>query len=110
MPYPGISNAELPSKLKEGYRMSAPKHTPTEVNEIMHSCWLEGNNMFTMTWSLHKLTFYSLDPEQRPDFRTIYTKLNGLLKPSVLNVKQNTEEPERSAQYALSPGAIWCIG
>ncbi|XP_077993623.1 tyrosine-protein kinase Fer-like isoform X2 [Glandiceps talaboti] len=38
-PYPGLNNAVAREKIENGYRMTAPDGTPSEVYEIMKQCW-----------------------------------------------------------------------
>uniref|UniRef100_A0A671N418 Tyrosine-protein kinase n=1 Tax=Sinocyclocheilus anshuiensis TaxID=1608454 RepID=A0A671N418_9TELE len=38
-PYPGMSNSEVMSSVQRGYRMPRPENCPTELYEIMTSCW-----------------------------------------------------------------------
>ncbi|KAI2667597.1 Tyrosine-protein kinase Lyn [Labeo rohita] len=39
IPYPGMSNSEVMSSVQRGYRMPRPENCPTELYEIMNSCW-----------------------------------------------------------------------
>ncbi len=55
-PYPGISNAQVIEKLKEGYRMSKPLFCPESLYKIMLNCWNE-------------------DPSKRPTFETLQWQL-----------------------------------
>uniref|UniRef100_A0A673H2C7 LYN proto-oncogene, Src family tyrosine kinase n=1 Tax=Sinocyclocheilus rhinocerous TaxID=307959 RepID=A0A673H2C7_9TELE len=39
IPYPGMSNSEVMSSVQRGYRMPRPENCPTELYEIMTTCW-----------------------------------------------------------------------
>ncbi|KAG5841599.1 hypothetical protein ANANG_G00168320 [Anguilla anguilla] len=39
IPYPGMSNGEVMTSVQRGYRMPRPEHCPTELYDIMMSCW-----------------------------------------------------------------------
>nr|XP_023684328.1 tyrosine-protein kinase Lyn-like isoform X1 [Paramormyrops kingsleyae]XP_023684329.1 tyrosine-protein kinase Lyn-like isoform X1 [Paramormyrops kingsleyae] len=39
MPYPGMSNAEVMTSVQRGYRMPKPENCPSELYEIMNTCW-----------------------------------------------------------------------
>lgn len=39
MPYPGMTKAEVMSSIQRGYRMPQPENCPTELYNIMLSCW-----------------------------------------------------------------------
>ncbi|XP_068605050.1 tyrosine-protein kinase Lyn [Brachionichthys hirsutus] len=39
MPYPGMTKGEVMSSLQRGYRMPQPDNCPTELYDIMMSCW-----------------------------------------------------------------------
>uniref|UniRef100_A0A8C1FBM5 Tyrosine-protein kinase n=1 Tax=Cyprinus carpio carpio TaxID=630221 RepID=A0A8C1FBM5_CYPCA len=38
-PYPGMSNSEVMSSVQRGYRMPRPENCPTELYDVMTSCW-----------------------------------------------------------------------
>lgn len=63
-PYPGIDlNEEFFKKLSEGYRMEKPEYSTDSLYEIMMDCW-------------------NLDPNNRPDFKSLGEKLGSLLEES----------------------------
>lgn len=39
MPYPGMTKVEVMSSIQRGYRMPQPENCPTELYNIMLSCW-----------------------------------------------------------------------
>ena len=55
-PYPGMSNAEVVEKVREGYRMKCPPDCPQIVHDIMLECWKE-------------------EPEMRPSFEDVTRRL-----------------------------------
>ncbi|XP_024147846.2 protein-tyrosine kinase 6b [Oryzias melastigma] len=57
-PYPGFDNSEVYEKVSRGYRMPRPPKCPMSLYEIMMKCW-------------------SLEPEDRPDFKTLQSQLDG---------------------------------
>ncbi|XP_068196149.1 tyrosine-protein kinase Lyn isoform X2 [Antennarius striatus] len=57
IPYPGMTKGEVMSSLQRGYRMPRPDNCPTELYEMMMSCW---RNM----------------PEDRPTFDYIQSFLD----------------------------------
>lgn len=38
-PYPGLTNSQARDKVDEGYRMSPPEGTPTDIFQLMTRCW-----------------------------------------------------------------------
>ncbi|XP_022793930.1 receptor-type tyrosine-protein kinase FLT3-like, partial [Stylophora pistillata] len=60
IPYPGIYNRELYKLLKSGYRMDKPVVCSDELYELMLNCWRE-------------------DPEERPSFEQLITKLEEMI-------------------------------
>ncbi|XP_048866896.1 tyrosine-protein kinase Lyn-like isoform X2 [Brienomyrus brachyistius] len=38
-PYPGMSNSEVMTNLQRGYRMPIPEDCPTQLYELMTTCW-----------------------------------------------------------------------
>jgi serine/threonine protein kinase len=60
LPYPGMSNIEVANNVLRGYRMEAPLDCPTEVYEIMVSCW-------------------KAEPENRPTFGDLLNCINNIL-------------------------------
>lgn len=56
VPYPGMTNAEVLSKVEAGYRIENPKDCPYPLYEIMLNCW-------------------KTNPEVRPTFETLQWKL-----------------------------------
>ncbi|KAK6644096.1 hypothetical protein RUM43_000362 [Polyplax serrata] len=60
VPYPRIPQADVVKHVEKGYKMEAPEGCPQEVYEIMRQTW-------------------DLQPEKRPSFKEVKTKL-GLLK------------------------------
>ncbi|NXA53434.1 VGFR1 factor, partial [Nothocercus julius] len=64
-PYPGVQiDEDFCSKLKEGTRMRAPEQATEEIYQIMLDCWRS-------------------DPNERPRFSELVTKLGDLLQASV---------------------------
>jgi len=55
-PYPGMSNHDARTQIDVGYRMPSPADCPQEVYSIMLQCW-------------------QYDPEERPDFASIFKML-----------------------------------
>ncbi|KAK7945409.1 hypothetical protein WMY93_001137 [Mugilogobius chulae] len=41
MPYPGMSKVEVMTGIQRGYRMPQPENCPSELYDIMQSCWKE---------------------------------------------------------------------
>ncbi|KAG7330037.1 hypothetical protein KOW79_006259 [Hemibagrus wyckioides] len=39
IPYTGLSNGEVMARVQRGYRMQCPENCPSELYEIMTSCW-----------------------------------------------------------------------
>ena len=58
-PYPGMSNAQVTSALKTGYRMPCPHDCPEQLYEIMTDCWKD-------------------DTTFRPTFEALQRRLEGL--------------------------------
>uniref|UniRef100_A0A7E4UW54 Tyrosine-protein kinase n=1 Tax=Panagrellus redivivus TaxID=6233 RepID=A0A7E4UW54_PANRE len=56
-PYPGMTVAEVNGQVKQGYRMSFPENTPTEMSAlILAKCWSESpNDRATMADVAHQL-------------------------------------------------------
>ena len=59
VPYPVFTNTEVLEKLQEGYRMPKLADMDEEVFNIIQECWHQ-------------------DAEKRPNFKTIYEKINAL--------------------------------
>ncbi|XP_071806709.1 uncharacterized protein [Asterias amurensis] len=59
-PYPGMSSREVMEKIKVGYRLPKPEHCSDEIFDLMKECWSE-------------------NPDQRPTFTEICTKLDRLM-------------------------------
>ncbi|KAM4557042.1 tyrosine-protein kinase Lyn [Fundulus diaphanus] len=57
IPYPGMTKAEVMSSIQRGYRMPQPENCPSELYEIMMSCWRD-------------------KPEDRPTFDYIQSVLD----------------------------------
>ncbi|KAJ4934013.1 hypothetical protein JOQ06_006821 [Pogonophryne albipinna] len=57
-PYPAFNNQEVYEQVSNGYRMSAPSNCPNLLYQIMLQCW-------------------SFEPDDRPDFKTVKTKLDS---------------------------------
>ncbi|XP_032356290.1 protein-tyrosine kinase 6b [Etheostoma spectabile] len=57
-PYPAFSNQEVYQKVTNGYRMPAPAKCSKSLYNIMLKCW-------------------SLEPDDRPDFKTLKAKLDS---------------------------------
>jgi len=58
IPYPGMSNAEVLSKVERGYRMPEPPNTPEGLYEVMLDCW-------------------KANPEDRPSFESLQRRLEN---------------------------------
>ncbi|KAI4824629.1 hypothetical protein KUCAC02_013127 [Chaenocephalus aceratus] len=56
--YPAFNNQEVYEQVSNGYRMSEPSNCPNLLYKIMLQCW-------------------SFEPDDRPDFKTVKTKLDS---------------------------------
>ncbi|XP_067312034.1 tyrosine-protein kinase receptor TYRO3 [Pseudorasbora parva] len=89
-PYPGIENSEIYEYLIKGERLKQPPDCPSDIYEIMHSCW-------------------SPVPKCRPNFQDLIDQLELLLaKLNPAPVKEpllyvNLEEEDE--EQASGPGA-----
>uniref|UniRef100_A0A673AVR6 receptor protein-tyrosine kinase n=1 Tax=Sphaeramia orbicularis TaxID=375764 RepID=A0A673AVR6_9TELE len=67
-PYPGMPvDAKFYKLIKEGYRMDAPDFAPTEMYQIMRSCW-------------------DADPFKRPPFRKVVERIEQQLSDATKHV------------------------
>uniref|UniRef100_A0A8C1Q7D5 Mast/stem cell growth factor receptor Kit n=1 Tax=Cyprinus carpio TaxID=7962 RepID=A0A8C1Q7D5_CYPCA len=67
-PYPGMPvDSKFYKMIKEGYRMESPEFAPSEMFEIMHSCW-------------------DADPFKRPSFSKIVEKIEQQISDSTKHV------------------------
>ncbi|XP_051954295.1 mast/stem cell growth factor receptor kita-like isoform X2 [Xyrauchen texanus] len=70
-PYPGMPvDSKFYKMIKEGYRMESPEFAPSEMYEIMHSCW-------------------DADPFKRPSFRKIVEKIELQISDSTKHIYLN---------------------
>ncbi|CAO1430994.1 unnamed protein product [Diamesa tonsa] len=65
-PYAGMSNSKARERIDEGYRMSTPDNTPSEMYRLMLKCW-------------------SYESENRPHFDEIFTVVDLLLSKKMSN-------------------------
>lgn len=81
IPYPGISNRDLYSNLKTGYRMNKPDICSDELYELMLDCWKE-------------------DPNERPSFDQLLSRMETMMMKDTpyLDLKEDVEaDPSHSA-------------
>ncbi|XP_060722757.1 mast/stem cell growth factor receptor kita isoform X2 [Tachysurus vachellii] len=70
-PYPGIPvDSKFYKMIKEGYRMDSPEFAPSEMYEIMQSCW-------------------DADPSRRPSFGKIVEKVEQQISDSTKHIYLN---------------------
>ncbi|CAG5862335.1 unnamed protein product [Menidia menidia] len=70
-PYPGMPvDAKFYKQIKEGYRMDAPEFAPSEMYQIMRSCW-------------------DKDPFNRPPFRKVVERIEQQLSDATKHVYLN---------------------
>uniref|UniRef100_A0A8C2D219 Mast/stem cell growth factor receptor Kit n=1 Tax=Cyprinus carpio TaxID=7962 RepID=A0A8C2D219_CYPCA len=70
-PYPGMPvDSKFYKMIKEGYRMESPEFAPSEMFEIMHSCW-------------------DADPFKRPSFSKIVEKIEQQISDSTKHIYLN---------------------
>ncbi|XP_065113226.1 mast/stem cell growth factor receptor kita isoform X2 [Paramisgurnus dabryanus] len=80
-PYPGMPvDHKFYKMIKEGYRMESPEFAPTEMYEIMHSCW-------------------DADPFKRPSFSKIVEKIEQQISDSTKHIYLNF-----SSKLPVAPG------
>ncbi|XP_065651336.1 uncharacterized protein LOC136079519 isoform X2 [Hydra vulgaris] len=84
-PYPTITNNELLTLLKSGYRMDRPENCSLEIYNIMLLCWNE-------------------DPLQRPTFTELRVSFDKILSGGDSFVSLNINE--RNTYYNLQPSRI----
>jgi len=77
LPYPGMRNAEVVTKVCAGYRMQRPPNCPKVIYQIMLDCWKE-------------------EPDMRPSFVAITKRLEELYSASPSEGEETTWEIERS--------------
>lgn len=61
LPYNGLTKQEIISKVREGYRLEAPEHCPSQVYSIMKECW-------------------NADSSHRPSFEELEQKFNIVIR------------------------------
>ncbi|XP_065682507.1 uncharacterized protein LOC100212066 [Hydra vulgaris] len=85
-PYPTISNRELLSLLKSGYRMDKPENCSEEMYNIMLQCWNE-------------------DPLQRPTFTTLREHFDGIIShgDSYFNFEIDSNTYHHAASFKSIP-------
>uniref|UniRef100_A0A672M2R4 Mast/stem cell growth factor receptor Kit n=1 Tax=Sinocyclocheilus grahami TaxID=75366 RepID=A0A672M2R4_SINGR len=85
-PYPGMPvDSNFYKMIKEGYRMESPEFAPSEMYEIMHSCW-------------------DADPFKRPSFGKIVEKIEQQISDSTKHVclpLSSLSQPGRSNSARL---------
>uniref|UniRef100_A0A672LT52 Mast/stem cell growth factor receptor n=1 Tax=Sinocyclocheilus grahami TaxID=75366 RepID=A0A672LT52_SINGR len=81
-PYPGMPvDSNFYKMIKEGYRMESPEFAPSEMYEIMHSCW-------------------DADPFKRPSFGKIVEKIEQQISDSTKHIYLNF-----SSRLPAAPGS-----
>ncbi|XP_071395168.1 mast/stem cell growth factor receptor kita isoform X1 [Centroberyx affinis] len=81
-PYPGMPvDSKFYKLIKEGYRMDAPEFAPSEMYQIMRSCW-------------------DADPFQRPPFRKVVERIEQQLSDATKHIYLNF-----SSRIPATPGA-----
>nr|Q8JFR5.2 RecName: Full=Mast/stem cell growth factor receptor kita; Short=SCFR; AltName: Full=Tyrosine-protein kinase Kit; Flags: Precursor [Danio rerio]CAI11666.1 kit receptor [Danio rerio] len=80
-PYPGMPvDSKFYKMIKEGYRMESPEFSPSEMYDIMHSCW-------------------DADPVKRPSFSKIVEKIEQQISDSTKHIYLNF-----SSRLPAAPG------
>ena len=75
-PYSGYSNEEVQSMLENGFKLHVPPHCTEDISVLMQATW-------------------EIDPAKRPNFRTIRTRLNQMLRNSdVSNILYSSASPD----------------
>uniref|UniRef100_A0A672M2N3 Mast/stem cell growth factor receptor Kit n=1 Tax=Sinocyclocheilus grahami TaxID=75366 RepID=A0A672M2N3_SINGR len=83
-PYPGMPvDSNFYKMIKEGYRMESPEFAPSEMYEIMHSCW-------------------DADPFKRPSFGKIVEKIEQQISDSTKHVSPGSHEESGSHVQRLN--------
>ncbi|KAM3875688.1 mast/stem cell growth factor receptor kita [Diretmus argenteus] len=81
-PYPGMPvDSKFYKLIKEGYRMDAPEFAPSEMYQIMRSCW-------------------DADPFKRPPFRKVVERIEQQLSDATKHIYLNF-----SSRIPVTPGA-----
>ncbi|XP_061744879.1 mast/stem cell growth factor receptor kita isoform X2 [Nerophis ophidion] len=85
-PYPGMPvDAKFYKMIKEGYRLDSPEFAPSEMYQIMHSCW-------------------EAEPIKRPSFRKVVEKIEQQLSDTTkhiyLNFNSRLKASPRTAKRA----------
>ncbi|CAK6956106.1 mast/stem cell growth factor receptor kita [Scomber scombrus] len=81
-PYPGMPvDAKFYKLIKEGYRLDAPDFAPSEMYQIMRSCW-------------------DADPFKRPPFRKVVERIEQQLSDATKHIYLNF-----SSKLPMTPGA-----
>jgi len=83
-PYPGMSNAEVMEFLDKGQRLKSPANCPTEITDMMKSCWSEV--------AVH-----------RPSFRDLRMRLEELYKDPTEeeSAAPGKEEGAKTSEYII---------
>ncbi|XP_054646070.1 mast/stem cell growth factor receptor kita isoform X2 [Dunckerocampus dactyliophorus] len=70
-PYPGMPvDAKFYKMIKEGYRLESPEFAPSEMYQIMHSCW-------------------DAEPVKRPSFRKVVERIEQQLSDATKHIYLN---------------------
>ncbi|XP_016311720.1 mast/stem cell growth factor receptor kita isoform X2 [Sinocyclocheilus anshuiensis] len=81
-PYPGMPvDSKFYKMIKEGFRMESPEFAPSEMYEIMHSCW-------------------DANPFKRPSFSKIVEKIEQQISDSTKHIYLNF-----SSRLPVAPGS-----
>uniref|UniRef100_A0A665U5J4 receptor protein-tyrosine kinase n=1 Tax=Echeneis naucrates TaxID=173247 RepID=A0A665U5J4_ECHNA len=83
-PYPGMPvDAKFYKLIKEGYRMDAPEFAPSEMYQIMRSCW-------------------DPDPFNRPPFRKVVERIEQQLSDATKHVSHMPHSDHARVVFAVS--------
>jgi len=85
VPYIGMSNSEVIDKIEGGYRMARPSICPTELYQLMSSCW-------------------DADPVKRPDFKEVSVTLRRMLQ-AITPDNDDIEEDKYASPSTLRESA-----
>ncbi|XP_051232791.1 mast/stem cell growth factor receptor kita isoform X2 [Dicentrarchus labrax] len=95
-PYPGMPvDAKFYKLIKEGYRMDAPEFAPSEMYQIMRSCW-------------------DPDPFNRPPFRKVVERIEQQLSDATKHIYLNFSSklpmtPRAREEPSSQSAAIHCL-